>query len=71
MYRLVIADDEEIVRRGLEDLIDWSEMGFELVATFEDGDELIDILRKNPVDVVFTDIKMVNVSGLEVANFVY
>lgn len=71
MYRLVIADDEEIVRRGLEDLIDWSEMGFELVATFEDGDELIDYLKNNSVDVVFTDIKMMNVSGLDVAKFIY
>lgn len=42
MYKLVLADDEEIIRKSLAEFIDWAAMGFELAATFEDGKETIE-----------------------------
>lgn len=70
MYRLIIADDEELVRNGLMQNINWERLGFEVVAQFEDGQDIIDYLKVNRADVVFTDVQMYEVSGLEVARWV-
>lgn len=71
MYKLIIVDDEEEIRQGLSEFIDWNEIGFELVASFEDGKETIEYLQNNDVDVVLTDILMAEVSGLELAEYIY
>lgn len=70
MYQLVIADDEEVIRRGLAELVDWRGLGFELAACLCDGDEVIAFLKEHPVDVVFTDIRMAGVSGIDLAQYV-
>lgn len=71
MYDLIIIDDENIIRKGLEELIDWKSIGFRIVATFEDGKEPIEFLKNHHVDVVLTDIRMAEVSGLDVAKYVH
>lgn len=71
LYKVVIADDEDIMREGLANFVDWEAMGFELVAQFEDGKEALGYIEDYPVDIVFTDIKMTVVSGLELAKYVY
>ena len=70
MYKLIIADDEEIIQEGLSNLVDWKELGFEIVGIFEDGNEVIDFLNGMHVDVVLTDIKMTYVGGIEIARYV-
>lgn len=71
MYKLIITDDEDTILNGLSRFVNWKELGYELVALFKDGRETLDYLSENDVDVVLTDIKMNEVSGLEVAKFVY
>lgn len=71
LYKVAIADDEDIMREGLANLVDWEAMGFELVAQFEDGKEALQYIKDYPVDIVFTDIKMTVVSGLELARYVH
>ncbi|MBP1990746.1 response regulator transcription factor [Paenibacillus eucommiae] len=70
-YRLIIADDEEHIREGLNDLVDWAKLGFQVVAKLEDGRDIINWIQLQPADVILTDIKMSSVSGLEVACHVY
>lgn len=69
-YSMIIVDDERNIREGLANFIDWRSMGFRVAATLEDGRDAIDFIKKNPVDVVLSDIKMNHVSGLEVAKYV-
>lgn len=71
MYKLVIADDELFIRESLSMLVDWEKLGFELMEVFSDGQELLDYVDYMPVDVIFTDIKMGYVSGVEIAKYVY
>jgi two-component system, response regulator YesN len=71
MYKLVIADDEEVIREGLRDIVDWAGLGFELVAAFEDGQKIIQYIQSNSVDMVVTDIKMPKKSGLDIAEYVF
>lgn len=71
MYKLVIADDEKIIRTGLKNVVDWESLGFEVTELFADGQEVIEYLDYMLPDVILTDIKMSHVSGLDVAKFVY
>lgn len=71
MYKLVVVDDEMAIRMGMCNYIDWNAMGFEVTADFEDGKETIDYLADHPVDVILTDIEMAEVSGLELAKYIY
>ena len=65
-YKVIIADDEPLVLIGLQDLIDWSEEGFEIIAEARNGKELGEEIMKNQPDLVITDIKMPVKSGIEV-----
>ena len=67
MYRLIVVDDEDIIREGLCLGVDWKSMGFEVAADFEDGDGALSWLEENECDVVMTDIMMARTGGLELA----
>ena len=67
MYRLLIVDDEEDIRRGLAELFPWAEIGFEVVATAENGRQAFELVAAGGVDAVFSDIRMPIMSGIELA----
>lgn len=65
MYKLVIVEDEQQIRHGLEKFIDWNSMGFEVAGTFEDGESALEHIKDNPCDVVMTDVMMKKMTGLD------
>jgi two-component system response regulator YesN len=67
MYRFLLVDDEEIVRRGLREKIAWAEAGFEFLEPCQNGREAIQRIAREHPDVVMTDICMPLVDGLELA----
>lgn len=71
MYKLIIADDEKIIRMGLKNVVDWESLGFEITQIFADGQEILEYLDYMIPDVILTDIKMSQVSGLDVAKYVF
>ena len=71
MYKLLIVDDEQVIREGLRDLVDWSALGFKPVGVFEDGREVVEYLNRDKVDLIITDIRMPSVTGLDIARLVY
>jgi two-component system response regulator YesN len=70
MYKFLVADDEEIVRRGFRKKIAWAEAGFEFLEPCKNGDEAIQRIALEHPDVVMTDICMPLVDGLEVAAYI-
>lgn len=70
-YKIVIADDEEIIRDGLNELITEECSEIEILGLFNDGKGVIDLLKKQSADLVITDIRMPLVDGLEVAKYIY
>ena len=70
MYQVIIADDEKKIRTGLREIVDWNKLGFEVSQVFADGEEVLAYLEYVMPDVILTDIKMANVSGIEVARYV-
>lgn len=68
MYKLIIIEDEYRIRAGLSAVIDWKSLGFEVTATFEDGEDFLDQLKPNDsIDVILTDIQMPRVGGIQIA----
>ena len=66
MYKVIIADDEVVIRSGLTRLVNWEEMGLSVVATEGDGNSLLESIRKLHPDLVISDIQMPGMTGLEV-----
>lgn len=65
MYRVALIDDDEWILKGIEHTFPWDKYGFSPVAKFTEPKDLLDFLSKNSVDVIFTDIKMMGMTGLE------
>lgn len=63
MIKLIIVEDENIVRLGLSTILPWEEYHFELCGLFKNGQEALNYLLENPVDIVLTDIKMPVMGG--------
>ena len=62
--RVLVADDQEIVRRGLTIIIG-QQADMEMVGQAEDGDEAIRLARAYKPDVVLMDIKMPRMNGIQ------
>lgn len=71
MYSVLIADDEDLIRQGFEEFVPWNELGFQVICTCENGNQVIDFIEKNHVDLILTDIIMVDTTGLDIAKYVY
>ena len=68
MFRIIIADDEEMIRKRLIQCIPWNEIGYEIAGVASDGEELLKMIEQLRPDVVLTDIKMPEMDGLEVVS---
>lgn len=67
MYRVIVVEDEKIVRDGLSGLIAEEDLGFEVAGSFVNGLQAYEWLQTNHCDVVLTDIVMSQMDGLELA----
>lgn len=65
MWKVLIADDEPKIRRGLRNTVDWPSLGMEVVAEAEDGLEALELSSLEKPDVLLVDICMPLLSGLE------
>ena len=63
--KVLFVDDEPIITQGLRVLIDWEEEGFQIAGSVQNGNEALKFLKKESVDLVLTDIRMPECSGLE------
>lgn len=71
MYKVIVVDDEQVIRKGVSSMIDNEIEGFYCVECFRDGLDVIEYLQDHDADVIVSDIKMINVSGVELAKYIY
>ena len=64
-YRVLIADDEQIVREGLKYIIDWEKDGFFICGEAENGEDALKKMKLLSPDLVLLDIRMPRLSGTE------
>lgn len=67
MFRLLIADDEPFMRRGIRNLIDLSNLGVEEIFEAETGEEVLQIFEEIRPEIVLLDINMPKIDGLTAA----
>lgn len=65
MYRVLLADDEQIVLRGLMKSIHWEQLDCQVAACSDSGEEAFRLAMELKPDIVITDIKMPGKTGLE------
>lgn len=64
MYNLLIVDDEPFIVEGLA-ILDWDRIGIKEVYKATSGEEALTVIQENSVDIIITDIRMADMSGLE------
>lgn len=71
MFNLIIAEDEVILLDRLSKIVDYNEYGFNLVQLFTNGEDAINYIRTNNVDLIISDIKMPKATGLDIAKYIH
>ena len=66
MYKILIADDEDIIRQGIKYLCDYESLGFTIVGEAANGEQAYLRSKELHPDVIFMDIRMPGMTGLEV-----
>ncbi|MGI6055580.1 MAG: response regulator [Bilifractor sp.] len=64
MLKVLIADDEPRICRLISYFIDWEGLNLALTGTVSNGEEALDLLKKDHVDILITDIRMPGIDGL-------
>ena len=64
MIRVLLADDQRVVREGLGTLLGLLD-GIELVGTAADGEEALELAARHDPDVVLMDLRMPRCDGIE------
>lgn len=65
MFKVLLVDDEPWILVGLRKSFPWVEMGFEIIAETTNPVEAFELIKSVKPDVVFTDVRMPKISGLE------
>lgn len=63
--KLILVDDEPIILEGFTTTYPWKEMGFEVVGTYLSGELVLQNLEQTKPDVIMTDVRMKNMSGID------
>ena len=70
MYRVMLADDEPIMRKALQTLIDWKRLECEVVFVASNGMEVLEHLEEEAPDILVTDIRMPGADGIALTRYV-
>lgn len=70
MYSVILVDDEVFTRKGLRNLINWEACGFRVTGEADNGEDALEIVRRDRPDLVITDIRMPVMDGLELIRLV-
>lgn len=65
MYKLMIVDDEHLIREGLRNYIDWASLDIQIMLCCSNGVEALDAMKNQIPDIVLCDISMPHMDGVE------
>jgi len=70
MNKLFIVEDEDIIRKGLVNNVQWDAWGFQVCGEAVNGKKALEYIEKHDVDVVLTDVRMPVMDGLELSRHI-
>lgn len=65
MLKVMIVDDDYLVRQGIIRVLPWEQYGMKVVCEASNGLEALELLAEQPIDLLVTDLAMPVMSGLE------
>lgn len=65
MHTLLIVEDEKMIRQGIKAMVQRSGVPIDIILECSNGEMALDILKSQTVDVMFTDIRMPKMDGIE------
>lgn len=65
MYRVLIVEDEKVIRKGIIYVVDWAAFDCLVVGEAENGQQGLDMIEQLHPDIVITDVRMPLMDGLE------
>ncbi len=65
MIKVILVDDETLVKVGLKSLADWEKLGYEIIAEGSNGEEGLALIKEYNPQLVITDIVMPKMDGIE------
>lgn len=71
IFKVLIVDDEEIVRGGISNIIDWEQMGCKIVGEAGNGEEALEKIISLKPNLVLLDVNMPVLNGISVLEEVY
>lgn len=71
MYKVIVVEDEDIIRKGLIFLMDWAKYNCSVVADCANGEEGLAAIQTHRPDIIITDISMPVMDGLEMIRRTY
>lgn len=71
MYKVIVVDDEPVIRQGMLCFINWESLSCTIVYEAGNGIEANEYIKSNPVDIIIADIKMPGMDGIELAKNIY
>ncbi|UKS28733.1 response regulator [Paenibacillus sp. HWE-109] len=70
MIKVLIVDDDKLVRKGLISAMPWNRFDMEVVGEASNGEKALEFLAANAVDLLLTDLAMPVMSGIELLKIV-
>ena len=65
MKKVMLVEDEEFILQGLENIIDWEELGLSIIHKAHNGQEALQMQEEEKADIIVTDVCMPLMDGLE------
>lgn len=70
LSKIVIVDDEILIRQGIKHYLNWEQEGFQIVGEASNGKEALEIIERTQPNIVLTDIVMPIMDGEELTRIV-
>ncbi len=70
MFRVIVADDEYFARKALVKMLEKMAFPVEICGDCENGLDVVELLKSCPVELIITDIKMPEMDGLKLSEYV-
>ena len=70
-FSIILVDDEKQILQGMLHGVPWEELGYQVIATADNGQEALELTRLHHPDLLISDIKMPFMTGIELAKHIH